>query len=91
MRAIRSSPYFFTSAARNSAFRPSLKRLQCRHCNRFKEGLKAEFRAALVKKYGEERIARMESLHKIGRKPSLLALKLLIEEIRAGKKTEVEL
>lgn len=64
---------------------------QCRKCNRFKEGLKAEFRAALVTKYGEERIARMESLHKIGRKPSLLALKLLIEEIRAGKKTEVEL
>lgn len=61
---------------------------QCRKCNRFKEGLKAEFRAALVRKYGEERISKMEQLHKIGRKPSLLALNLLIEEIRVGKKTE---
>jgi len=61
---------------------------QCRTCNRFNEGLKAKFRVALVKKYGEKAIQRMEALHKTGRKPDLLQLQLIRDEIRDGKRTE---
>ncbi len=42
---------------------------QCQTCNRYNEGLKAKFRVALVAKYGEDAITRMELLHKIGKKP----------------------
>ncbi len=56
---------------------------QCITCNRFNEGLKAKFRAALVKVHGEEAIARMEGMHKLGRKPRGFETLQILARIRS--------
>ena len=43
---------------------------QCGKCNRFEQGNDVKFRAALVQKYGEDRIQILETLHKTTRKIS---------------------
>lgn len=47
---------------------------QCGKCNRFEQGNDVKFRAALVEKYGEDRIQILEALHKITRKISKFEL-----------------
>ena len=64
-------------------FDPMNAAAQCRFDNRFNEGMKAQFRAALVLKYGEVAISKMETLHKKGRKPTAIEAKLILERIKA--------
>ena len=55
---------------------------QCRYCNRFNEGLKDKFRAALIEKHGEEAILKMEALHKTGKKPRPHEAVEILKQIR---------
>lgn len=55
---------------------------QCRKCNRFNEGMKAQFRVYLVNKYGEEKINLMEATHKLGRKPTAFLMEQIMERIK---------
>jgi len=55
---------------------------QCRFDNRFNEGMKQDFRAALVKKHGEAEILKLEAGHKSGRKPKPYEMEMILAEIK---------
>lgn len=55
---------------------------QCWDCNRFSEGNKGQLRIALVKKYGEDAVARMEGMRRMGQKPRAWEALLILEGIK---------
>jgi hypothetical protein len=55
---------------------------QCKHCNNFEQGADAKFRAALVKKYGEEAVLLLEYRGKLTKKWSRFELELLIDKYK---------
>ncbi len=61
---------------------------QCRYDNRFNEGLKANFRDALIEKYGLGEVMKLEAMHKQGRKPKpfecaeiMINIKIMMQEL----------